>query len=156
MTASYADLRQRIIDGDDTITPAQLDSARRQAEFDQVQVEATEAARARTAEEQRQAEVARVRAEYDQARSESVEHLKASRRAALDALSALRHGMAEHNRRAHRIQREITKYGIDDLEVLSQFNIDMELDRLEREGRRDGLPTPPYSRLHDDQARGLI
>lgn len=154
MTTTYDDLRQRMIDGDSSITAAQLDKARQAAEFEHVQAEAARAATERVAEAERQAAIEQVRADYDEASTSSIEHLRAARRTALDALRDLRHGMVEHNARAFRIQQRVTALGVDGLPVLSRFNVEHEMDRLEREARSDGQVTPPYSRLHDDQAKG--
>ena len=46
MTTTYTDLRQRMIDGDNTITAVQLDKARRDEEFAALQARADEATRA--------------------------------------------------------------------------------------------------------------
>lgn len=159
MTDTYTDLRQRMIDGDTTITAAQLDKARRDEEFANLQSEADAAAQARGAEQERKARLETLRADAQALGEKDFAELQKHYRTAVDSLRALRQGMADFNRDQYRIQAEVSRtllegedFGQD---IPAKLNPEFELDRLIAEAKSTAVPWH-VSRLHDEETRALI
>lgn len=159
MSTTYTDLRQRMIDGDTTITAAQLDKARRDEEFAGLQAEAEAAARDRSAEQDRQARLDQLRADAVALAEKDFTTLQKHYRTAVDSLRALRQGMADFNRDQHRIQAEASRTLLDGedfgQEIPAKVNPEFELDRLISEAKTTAIPWH-VSRLHDEETRALI
>lgn len=159
MSDTYTDLRQRMIDGDATITAAQLDKARRDEEFAGLQAEADAAAEARTAEHERQAALAALKADAQALADKDFTELQKHYRTAVDSLRALRQGMAAFNRDQYRVQAEASRRLLDGedfgQEIPAQLNAEFELDRLVNEAKSTAIPWHA-SRLHDEETRALI
>lgn len=159
-TPTYEELRQRLIDGDTTVTQSQLDTAWAKHESQQryaaIQSEAETAAEQRTAEEQRQAAIQTLRTRAEAANNASLTALQAAYRAALEGMRALRDGMQAYNTEAASIDRLAQELGAEDVTAPQTFSVDHELDRLDQQSRtdhphhKDTLGTP-YSRLLDTE-----
>ncbi|WP_148576055.1 hypothetical protein [Nocardioides caldifontis] len=137
MTTTYEDLRQRMLDGDDTITAAQLDKARRDAEFEELQRQAAEAATERTAEQQRQAAIEVLRGRAEVAQTSGLSEMQAAYRKALEALRALRAGMETYNAEAGAIAGIAKKLGASDVDTPRAFDVAHEMSRLAEQAKTD-------------------
>lgn len=94
MTTTYDDLRQRMIDGDSTVTATALDKARRDSEFEALQREADDAASQREADAKHRAAVSELEADVRDATTSGLAELQTAYRQMVDAVTKLEQGLA--------------------------------------------------------------
>lgn len=148
MTDTYDSLRQRMLDGDTTITAAQLDKARRDDDYEQLQAEAADAAADREATAQRERDIATLREDVAAFDDTGFADMQLQYETAFNALRTLRQAMTAWNQQVGTLQRRAAILGVDDLTIPAELNGPFELDRLERDARSDHEPTEPHSRLY--------
>lgn len=150
---TYADLRQRVLDGDDSVTAAQLEKAKRDEDFAALRREAVVLAAERSAEEQRQIEVEQLHDRARAAATTGMTEMQAHYRNALEALRALRAGMVAYSTEVHAITQVTQQLGVTDIEIPRGFNIEHEIDRLVARTASRGVHHAPFSRLVDQEYR---
>jgi hypothetical protein len=155
MTTTYQDLRERFINGEGSVTAAELDKARRDAEFEGLQAEAANAAATRQAEADRQAQIKTLTADAQELTTRGLGDLQAHYRTAVDALRALRLGMKDHNRQVFALKATARRLDAEDIGLPADLNGDFEIDRLIAESKTNAVPWRA-SRLHDDETRARI
>lgn len=94
-TMTYEELRQRVLDGDTSVTAAALEKARRDAEFAGLQGEAERLAAERAARAEQEAAVTELRAGVERLATTGLDDMRAAYRAFVSAAGALQRAVAD-------------------------------------------------------------